>query len=58
MKIREYLEEVTVSGNIDSYNVPHASGKSYIRVDIPPAKRGMRNLPRDSKKKPKVKFQD
>lgn len=44
MKIKQYLES-TVSANIDSYDVPYANGKGYIRVDIPPKKRNKKNLP-------------
>jgi len=46
MKIKQYLEETTVSANIDSYDVPLADHKGYIRVDIPPKKRNKKNLPK------------
>lgn len=40
------------------YEVPHISGNSKLKTDIPPSDRSMKNLPRDSKRNAKVKFQD
>jgi len=36
--------------------VPHISGKSKVKTNIPPEKRTLKNLPRDSKGKAKVHF--
>ena len=58
MKLKEYLDEVTVSGSVDSYDVPHADGNGMHRTKIPMAKRTMHNLPLDKKKKPLVKVGD
>lgn len=42
----------------ESYIVNHKSGKSSIKTEIPPEKRELSNLPRDSKGKARVRFQD
>ena len=39
------------------YEVPSFTSRK-IKTNIPPEKRSLKNLPRDSKGKPKVKFQD
>jgi hypothetical protein len=58
MKIKQYLEEATVSGNVDSYDVPYASGNGYHRTDIPVAKRNKQNIPMDSENNPEVNLDD
>jgi len=50
MKFKQYITE--------KYEVNHMSGKSKIKTDISPEERSFKNLPRDSKKKPKCRFQD
>lgn len=50
MRFRKYLNE--------EYEINHISGKSKIKTNIPPEKREFNNLPKDSKGKAKVKFQD
>ena len=42
----------------DKYEIIHISGKSKVKTNIPPNKRSLNNIPRDSKGKAKVKFQD
>jgi len=58
MKFNDYINETTVSGDIATYEVPYKSGKTKYRTNIPPEKRELNNLPRDKKRKPKVRFQD
>jgi hypothetical protein len=52
MKFKQFLKENTI------YELPHKSGKSKFKTNIPPEQRSFKNLPRDSKKKAKVRFQD
>lgn len=42
----------------EQYEVPHISGKSKVKTHVSPKDRSFKNLPRDSKGKAKVKFQD
>ena len=54
-------ETINLTKNINEkgpYKVKSVTGKSYIYTNIPPEKRTLKNLPRNSKKKPKVRFQD
>ena len=39
------------------YEIPSFTSRKF-KTNIPPEKRSLKNLPRDSKGKPKVKFQD
>jgi hypothetical protein len=48
MKIKEYLEETTVSGSVDTYDVPCADKKVHT-TDIHPKKRTLKNLPKGVK---------
>jgi len=52
MRFKQFLKE-----NVE-YEIPHKSGKSKLKTNIPPEKRDLKNLPRDSKKNAKVRFQD
>jgi hypothetical protein len=40
----------------EKYEVPHISGKSKVTTNVPPEKRSLKNLPRNSKGKPKCRF--
>jgi hypothetical protein len=42
----------------ETFELPHISGKSKITTNIAPEKRTLKNLPRDSKGKPKCRFTD
>lgn len=42
----------------EKYEVRHISGKSVLKTHIPPEERSLKNLPRDSNNKAKVRFQD
>lgn len=50
MRLVKYLTE--------EFEIPHKSGKSKLMTKIPPNERSFKNLPRDSKGNPKVRFQD
>ncbi len=52
MKFKQYLKENEI------FEVPHYSGKSTIKTNIRPEDRSFKNLPRDSKKKGKCRWQD
>lgn len=41
----------------EEYEVPHMSKKSIIKTNIAPAERTLKNLPKNSKGKPKCHFQ-
>jgi len=46
---KQYIAEET-------FELSHISGKSKVKTNIPPEKRSLNNLPRDSKGKAKCKF--
>jgi len=50
MRFKKYINE--------EYEVKHISGKSILKTNIAPENRSLDNLPRDSNKKAKCKFQD
>ncbi len=50
MRLNKYLNE--------EYEVKHISRKSILKTDIPPSERSLDNLPRDSKKNAKCRFND
>lgn len=52
MKFKQYINET------QEFKVKSITGKSSLKTNISPEKRTLNNLPRDSKKKPKCKFQD
>ena len=52
MRFQTYLIED------EEYEVKSITGKSMYKTKVPPLERSFKNLPRDSKKKAKVKFQD
>ena len=64
--ITDPLNEVTVSGDVSTdFVVPKKNAhkykqqnKRYYKTNIKPKDRSFKNLPRDSKKKPIVRFQD
>ena len=52
MRLQQFINEK------EEFKIPHKSGKSKIKTFIAPEKRTFSNLPRDSKRKAKCRFQD
>lgn len=52
MKLKEYLTEEK------EWELSHRSGKSKIKTTIAPENRSFKNLPTDSKNKPKIHFKE
>jgi len=58
LKFIEFLQEITSSGDIATYEVPHIKGKGMVKTQCPMQKRHLKNLPRYATGRARVKFQD